>query len=131
MTRHLRANKGRIGLILANGGVATYQAAICLSRSPRRDGLPYPRFSPLPAVITDVQVPPVDEVAEGDAVVEVSFHLPRRRELDTEGCWVIDIYCGIQPRRDAFPRLHRWQAEDQWPSLPCEPCRRGHLERTL
>ena len=71
MVRQLRKGAGKNGLVLANGGVATYQAAVCLSSSPRRDGLPYPTANPLPAIITDVQVPPVDVKAEGDAIIEV------------------------------------------------------------
>lgn len=70
MTRQLRDGKGKTGLILANGGVATYQAVVCLSRSPRRDGLPYPNSNPLPDMITDVQVPTIATKAEGDATVE-------------------------------------------------------------
>lgn len=71
MVRQLRNNSGKIGLVLANGGLATYEAVLCLSRSPRRDGLPYPTRNPLPEVITDVQIPPVDEQAGGDAIIEV------------------------------------------------------------
>lgn len=71
MVRQLRAGKGRNGLILANGGVVTYQAVICLSRSPRRDGLPYPTTNPLSDIITDVQTPLVEVKAEGDAIIEV------------------------------------------------------------
>jgi hypothetical protein len=70
MVRQLRRGTGRTGLVLANGGVVTYQAVVCLSSSPRRDGLPYPNANPLPPVITDVQIPAVDEQAEGDAIVE-------------------------------------------------------------
>lgn len=70
MTRQLRAGRGKNGLVLANGGVATYQAVVCLSRSPRRDGLPYPDSNPLPDMITDVQTPTVDVTAEGDATIE-------------------------------------------------------------
>lgn len=70
MTRQLRASKGKTGLVLANGGVATYQAVVCLSRSPRRDGLPYPDSNPLPEMITDVQSPTIAVQAEGDATVE-------------------------------------------------------------
>lgn len=70
MTRQLRAGKGKTGLVLANGGVATYQAVVCLSRSPRRDGLPYPDCNPLPDMITDVQTPSIAVQAEGDAIVE-------------------------------------------------------------
>lgn len=71
MVRQLRQGRGKAGLVLANGGLATYQAVICLSRSPRRDGLPYPNANPLPEIITDVQVPTVDEKAEGEATIEV------------------------------------------------------------
>ena len=71
MVRELRADKGKIGLILANGGLATYQSVVCLSRSPRRDGLRYPSSNPLPAVITDIQVPVIDDQAHGDAIIEV------------------------------------------------------------
>lgn len=70
MTRQLRDGKGKSGLVLANGGVATYQAVVCLSRSPRRDGLPYPDSNPLPEMITDVQTPSVAVQADGDATVE-------------------------------------------------------------
>lgn len=72
MTRQIRQGKGTNGLVLANGGVVTYQHAICLSAQPRRDGSPYPDKNPLPDVITDVPLPPVDEQVEGEATVEVS-----------------------------------------------------------
>ena len=72
MVRQLRKDAGKTGLVLANGGLATYHFVVWLSRSPRRDGLPYPTQNPLPDVITDVQIPPVDDQAEGDAVIEVS-----------------------------------------------------------
>lgn len=70
MTRQLRAGKGKTGLVLANGGVATYQAVVCLSRSPRRDGLPYPDSNPLADMITDVQAPALAVQADGDATIE-------------------------------------------------------------
>ena len=79
MTRQLRAGKGKTGLVLANGGVVSYQAVVCLSSSPRRDGLPYPTYKPLKENTFDVQVPPVDETAEGEAVVEVRLHRQHRR----------------------------------------------------
>ena len=72
MARQLRSGKGKTGLVLANGGLVTYQFAICLSRSPRRDGLPYPTTKPLPEYISDVQTPPIKKQAEGDAVTEVA-----------------------------------------------------------
>ena len=70
MTRQLRDGRGKNGLVLANGGVATYQAVVCLSSSPRRDGLPYPDSNPLPEMVADVQSPVVAIQAEGDATVE-------------------------------------------------------------
>ena len=76
MTRQLRTGKGKHGLILANGGVMTYQHVICLSKSPRRGGVAYPNKAPLPEVITDVPSPKVDAEVEGeqDAVIEVRRH---------------------------------------------------------
>lgn len=68
MTREIRAGKAKKGLVLANGGVATYQHAVVLSASPRRN--PYPNKNPLPPVITDVDIPALEAVAEGEAVVE-------------------------------------------------------------
>nr|POF14439.1 hypothetical protein CFP56_74919 [Quercus suber] len=70
MTRQLRRGKGKIGLILANGGWISYQNVICLSSSPRSDGLPYPDQNPLADLVTDVQVPEIQETAEGDAIIE-------------------------------------------------------------
>lgn len=70
MSRELR--KGRIsrGLVLANGGVATYQHALVLSNRPRPSDSPYPSSNPLPPVISDVSIPIVDPSAEGEAVIE-------------------------------------------------------------
>ena len=73
MTRQLRQGKGRHGLILANGGVMTYQHVICLSTMRRRQGLPYPIKEPLPEIVTDVPVPAIDAVVDGEqqATIEV------------------------------------------------------------
>ncbi|KAK0251644.1 hypothetical protein LTR91_002434 [Friedmanniomyces endolithicus] len=73
MTRRLRNGNGQTGLILANGGVATYQHVICLSYKPRRDGHPYPDCNPLPEYVTDVQVPAIEEKADGIATIEASY----------------------------------------------------------
>lgn len=70
MVRELRKGKMESGLVLANGGVATYQYAVCLSTKPRKERSPYPEKNPLPAVVTDIPVPKVDAVAEGEAIVE-------------------------------------------------------------
>ncbi|RVD82153.1 uncharacterized protein DFL_006587 [Arthrobotrys flagrans] len=76
MTRQLRSGRGSAGLVLANGGSATYEHAICISTRPRPRGSPYPASAPLPE-FTEVTVPPIDETPEGEALIEtytVSFH---------------------------------------------------------
>jgi hypothetical protein len=70
MVRELRSGKGRNGLVLANGGVATYQHVVCLSTQPRNS--PYPVENPLPTILDDESVPPIDEKAVGEAVIEVN-----------------------------------------------------------
>jgi hypothetical protein len=72
MVRQLRKGKGRNGLILANGGALTYQHVICLSRQPRRAGSPYPNRNPLPELLYHTPAVPVDDHAEGEAIIEVS-----------------------------------------------------------
>lgn len=74
MTRQLRQGKGRTGLILANGGVMSYQHVICLSTTGRRDGSAYPAEDPLPEMVTDLPVPAIDAKVEGneEATIEVS-----------------------------------------------------------
>ena len=70
MVRQLRAGKGRNGLVLANGGVVTYQHAVILSRAPRSA---YPAANPLPKMLEDGPVPQVVvAAASGEATVEVS-----------------------------------------------------------
>lgn len=71
MARKLRAGNGTHGLVLANGGVLTYQHVICLSSRPRADGRPYPARNPLPSRLEDNIVPKIDEAVEGEAVIEV------------------------------------------------------------
>lgn len=67
MTRQLRNGQDRHGLVLANGGVLSYQHAVCLSSRPRES--PYPDSSRIAADSTDA--PPVVEDASGPAVIEV------------------------------------------------------------
>ena len=73
MTRQLRGSRSRSrnGLILANGGVLSYQHAVCLSSQAPKEERPYPdnKFSSL--VDSDL-VPSVDFEAEGEAIIEVS-----------------------------------------------------------
>lgn len=73
MTRKLRASNGTHGLVLANGGVLTYQHVICLSSRPRADGRPYPARNALPSMLESDTIPETDETAEGEAVVEVRY----------------------------------------------------------
>jgi hypothetical protein len=73
MTRKLRAGNGTTGLILANGGVLTYQHVICLSSKPRADNQPYPDHNPLPSILKPSVPPIIAETAEGEAIIEVRF----------------------------------------------------------
>lgn len=76
MTRNLRERdpKHKHGLVLANGGNMTYQHVLLLSAEPPLPDRVYPERNPIPDVVTDVPVPVVEEVAEGEAVVEVRFY---------------------------------------------------------
>jgi hypothetical protein len=71
MVRHLRNGKSKNGLILANGGVVTYQHVVCLSKMPPSHNKPYPSKNPLPEFTTDVNVPTIETKPEGRAVIEV------------------------------------------------------------
>ncbi|GAB7349143.1 hypothetical protein MBLNU459_g8085t1 [Dothideomycetes sp. NU459] len=64
------ACRERNGMILANGGVLTYQHVVCLSSEPRSVEHHYPLQSPLPGVLVDMSVPEIDAQAEGHATVE-------------------------------------------------------------
>ncbi|KAG4415106.1 hypothetical protein IFR04_011743 [Cadophora malorum] len=68
MVRKLRKREAKKGLVLANGGMVTYQYVVCLSSQPRNS--PYPDRNPLPDLLKDDPVPPVDDKAEGEAVIE-------------------------------------------------------------
>lgn len=69
MVRELREGKSKTGLVLANGGMVTYQYVVCLSSSPRKS--PYPERNPLPDILNENPVPSIDEKAEGEAIIEV------------------------------------------------------------
>ena len=79
MTRQLRQRKNKSksskGLILANGGVLTYQHVVVLSSSPREDGSVYPTINPRSAggKIVD-PAPTIAAEAKGPATIEVSCH---------------------------------------------------------
>ncbi|TVY35547.1 hypothetical protein LSUB1_G005578 [Lachnellula subtilissima] len=72
MVRQLRSGKGLTGLVLANGGIATYQHVVCLSSRARNS--PYPPTNPLPEFLADepghAPVPAIDEKATGEATIE-------------------------------------------------------------
>lgn len=72
MVRQLRSSHACHGLVLANGGNLTYQHAMCLSTKPRADGTPYPD-SRQPATANKMGIPEIDEIATGDAVIEVRY----------------------------------------------------------
>lgn len=71
MVRELRMGNSQTGLILANGGVLTYQHVLCLSKQPRQDRSNYPLSNPLPRYITDIPIPSITAHAEGEAIIEV------------------------------------------------------------
>jgi hypothetical protein len=79
MVRELRQGKGKNGLILANGGIVTYEYVVCLSSKPRNS--PFPDRNALPEYVVDEPIPPVDEKAEGEAIIEVRFQTTFHRYL--------------------------------------------------
>lgn len=79
MVRELRKGKAANGLVLANGGIATYQHVVCLSKNPRKT--PYPERNPLHNVDPD-EGPRIEERPEGEAIVEVDK--PKRREEEAQ-----------------------------------------------
>jgi hypothetical protein len=79
MVRQLRKGNGQYGLVLANGGVITYQHVVCLSSQPRHSA--YPDVNPIPTLTADVPIPILDAQVEGAAVIEVSMSLIPARAL--------------------------------------------------
>jgi hypothetical protein len=77
MTRQLRQRKGSgtdsNGLVLANGGVLTYQHVIVLSSLPRKDDTAYPPANPVSANPPVDPTPTIEEEAKGAAIIEVSL----------------------------------------------------------
>ena len=80
MVRELRKGRGKNGLVLANGGVVTYEYVVCLSSKPRNS--PFPDRNPLPEYVTDEPIPPIDDKAEGEAVIEVSLQIKIYQSLN-------------------------------------------------
>jgi hypothetical protein len=71
MVRQLRGDKGKNGLILANGGTVTYQYVICLSTQPRNDKSSYPTSNILPESLEDEPHPIMERNANGEVLIEV------------------------------------------------------------
>jgi len=69
MTRQLRSRKGKKGLVLCNGGVLSYQHVVVLGTAPRSSE--YPVEKVLPEVLSDLKVPELAELAQGQCFVEV------------------------------------------------------------
>lgn len=70
MTRYLRDGKGQNGLVFANGGVVTYQHAVCLSMEPPSTQQQYPVHNPLPKALAVLPDSSIEERPDGEAVVE-------------------------------------------------------------
>ena len=70
MTRQLRSHsrESKTGLILANGGVLSYQHVVILSSTPRNK--PYPNKTPLPEHCDQLSTSNFEKVAEGEAIIE-------------------------------------------------------------
>jgi hypothetical protein len=111
MVRELRKGRGKNGLVLANGGVVTYEYVVCLSSKPRNS--PFPDRNPLPEYVTDEPIPPVDEKAEGEAVIEVSFNTNYHHDL--ADC--TDLYGRIQSRRYSVNGIYCRKVKEQQPSI--------------
>ena len=70
MTRYLRSGDARNGLVLANGGVVTYQHAVCLSTEPPPGKQQYPLSNPLPETLASLPKTSIENQPAGEAVVE-------------------------------------------------------------
>ena len=70
MTRSLRQQEGKHGLVLANGGVATYQHVICLSTVSPQTSHIYPAKNPLPDHLPVLPESEIEAKPNGEAAVE-------------------------------------------------------------
>lgn len=89
VVRQLREGKdgARNALVLANGGVLSYQHVVCLGREPRKTQVAYPQERPL-GELWDVPAPEVEERAEGEAVVE-TYTVEYGRDGAARRGWVV------------------------------------------
>lgn len=70
MTRAIQSRKHRNGLVLANGGVLSWQHAICLSAQPQKNLAPYL----IREILDNGQIsqgPEFSAQAQGEAMIEV------------------------------------------------------------
>ena len=88
MVRKLRRHEGRHGLVLANGGVLTYQHVVCLSSDTRKDGKVYPDKNPLTPTTSDISGPEIDDNPKGAAMIEVCYPSDLRSQFLIK----LDIY---------------------------------------
>ena len=76
MVRQLREGRGLHGLVLANGGVVTYEHTVCLSSQSPKPGWAYPvHNSPIESAVS-VPSPEIELHPSGLGVIEVSSTLP-------------------------------------------------------
>ncbi|KUI54536.1 hypothetical protein VP1G_01897 [Cytospora mali] len=69
MSRQIRSRKINTGLILANGGVLSYQHVLCLSSRSRTASSPYPDSRVSSSTVVG-NSPPIEAFSEGDARIE-------------------------------------------------------------
>ena len=76
MTRELRKDTKKFGLVLANGGVLTHQNVIILAKQPNKASIPYADQDSHADI--DLTVPAFVEKAQGQATIEVRKNQPRQ-----------------------------------------------------
>lgn len=89
MVRVIRKGKYQNGLVLANGGVLSWQHAICLSAKPTRNGSAYEAQAVLDNGQTS-QGPTFTAQAQGEAVIEVRQTLKSMTSLTPSQTYTVD-----------------------------------------
>lgn len=121
MSRQIRTGKIGNGLVLANGGVLSYQHAICLSSRQGRLRSDYPDSRGSSDTVVGDFVPSVDMFADGEAIVEVSW--PAVFERHGDGILTFldfaDVHSRIWPQWRARDSFHRRATHSYWSSLHC------------